>query len=362
MRNRPLLFAVSGVKNSGKTTLIRQLIPVLSEMGLKTAVIKHDGHEFEADVPGTDSYSHMQAGAYGTAVFSGTKYMLVKQKAVTELELAEQFPEADVILLEGMKYSPYPKIELVRQGNSAEPVCDPKTLFAVVTDIEGFRTPSGWEERIPVIGFSDVHEIAELLLDGLFIQRQLSMAVLAGGLSSRMGQDKAGLQYKGQSFLQCQTEKGQRLGIGDILVSGYRGQCGWNVVQDHFREKGPLGGLEAVLREAVHDYVLVLPVDVPQLPLSALRTLVRAGRRTSAPAVVLSHGGRTEPLIGIYRAKLAELAKKRLSEGRGSVFAFLKEAGCQVCETGEPEEFFRNINTPEAYEALTATHRKTYSE
>ena len=49
----PVIAAVSGIKNTGKTTLITRLIPCLTRRGLKTAVIKHDGHEFEADVPGT---------------------------------------------------------------------------------------------------------------------------------------------------------------------------------------------------------------------------------------------------------------------------------------------------------------------
>ena len=70
-------------------------------------------------MPGTDTYRHFQAGAYGTAVFSGTKYMVVKQQeAVSEEILAACFPEADIILLEGFKYSDYPKIELMRKENS----------------------------------------------------------------------------------------------------------------------------------------------------------------------------------------------------------------------------------------------------
>ena len=65
MEKQPFLFAVSGVKNSGKTTLITKLIPIFVKYGLKVASVKHDGHDFDADVPGTDSYRHMKAGAYG---------------------------------------------------------------------------------------------------------------------------------------------------------------------------------------------------------------------------------------------------------------------------------------------------------
>lgn len=63
------IIAISGVKNSGKTTLITNLIPLLKEKGIKIATIKHDGHDFDPDVEGTDSYRHRKAGAYGVGSF-----------------------------------------------------------------------------------------------------------------------------------------------------------------------------------------------------------------------------------------------------------------------------------------------------
>ena len=59
----PAVLAVSGVHNSGKTTLLEKLIPLLRARGLKVGVIKHDGHDFTPDVPGTDSYRLREAGA-----------------------------------------------------------------------------------------------------------------------------------------------------------------------------------------------------------------------------------------------------------------------------------------------------------
>lgn len=106
----PFVFAVSGYKNSGKTTLITRLIPELTRRGYKVAVIKHDGHDFESDVPGTDSYRHQKAGAYGTAVFSSNRMLITKEcKNIDETKLMGAFPEADIILIEGLKNSSYPK-------------------------------------------------------------------------------------------------------------------------------------------------------------------------------------------------------------------------------------------------------------
>ena len=107
---KPFVFAISGYKNSGKTTLITKLIPELTKKGYRVATIKHDGHDFESDVPGTDSYRHQKAGAYGTAVFSGNRLMIMKETTEADEKcLMQAFPEADIILLEGLKNSDYPK-------------------------------------------------------------------------------------------------------------------------------------------------------------------------------------------------------------------------------------------------------------
>lgn len=107
----PVIFGIAGEKNSGKTYLMEKLIPILSGRGYKVAAIKHDGHDFEADREGTDSWKHYQAGAYGTAVFSGERFQFVKTVRNIRLEeLISYFPEADVILIEGMKHARHEKI------------------------------------------------------------------------------------------------------------------------------------------------------------------------------------------------------------------------------------------------------------
>lgn len=136
VKAEPALVAVSGVKNSGKTTLIAGMLPHLTAAGLRVAVLKHDGHTFSADTPGTDTHRHLEAGACGAAIFDGEKFQLVRRAAVTEADLIPLFPEADLILLEGFKDSPYPKLEVVRAGNSAAPACEIKTLLALVTDLD----------------------------------------------------------------------------------------------------------------------------------------------------------------------------------------------------------------------------------
>ena len=139
--------------------MITKLIPILRNRGYQVATIKHDGHEFEGDVEGTDTYQHTKAGAYGTAIFCNGKFMVQKQQSVTEKELMEFFPEADVILLEGFKHSIYPKIEIIRSGNSSESVCNRDNMLAIVTDtdlrIQGIRT----------IAMNDIEDVADCIID-----------------------------------------------------------------------------------------------------------------------------------------------------------------------------------------------------
>ncbi len=162
-RAAPPIIAICGVKNSGKTTLITKLIPALRKRGLRIATIKHDGHDFEPDMPGTDSARHRRSGAYGTAVFSKHRFMVTREEdGMTVERMAAFFPDADLILLEGGKKSPYPKLEVIRQGNSRESVSEPEGLLAIVTDLspESILCRQG----IPLLDLNDPDKVAMFLL------------------------------------------------------------------------------------------------------------------------------------------------------------------------------------------------------
>lgn len=359
-----MLFAISGVKNSGKTTLIAKLIPILTEKGLKVATIKHDGHEFAPDVPGTDTWAHLQAGALGTAIFSDTKFMVVKQEAgVTETRLQEMFPEADLILLEGFKYSSYPKMEILRQGNSETGICPKENLVAWVSDF--LQDPElEAEQGIPLLDLNDPEQIAEYIIAFWYARTQMSMILLAGGLSSRMGSDKADLCWNGKTFLEHQIEKGKRLGITDIVVSGYRGiRCDLPVAPDRYEQKGPLGGMESCMRQVKNRRCLVLSVDVPLIPVKELvglvletmtygRNVVLHQEKQQSRALILQHGERQEPLIGVYDTNMADEMEREILQGKGSVFTFLRTVGYGVYKSHRADACFSNINDKARYQQL----------
>lgn len=181
----------------------------------------------------------------------------------------------------------------------------------------------------------------------------LSMIILAGGASSRMGMDKSDLIYKGKTFLEYQIEKGRQLGIEDIVVSGYRGKnCGVPVIKDREESKGPLGGLEVCMRQIRYDTCLVLGVDVPLVPTAELERLIQAARCSGKDAVILQHGEKQEPLIGIYKTSVADAMLEEIHQYKGSVFAFLRRLGYEVYESQAEDALFSNINTPQLYEWL----------
>ena len=94
---KPFVAAISGIKNSGKTTFLEHLVPVLRARGLRVAVIKHDGHDFTPDVPGTDSFRMRQAGADGVAVYSGHQWMVVRPQPGSLEALIGQFADCDLV-------------------------------------------------------------------------------------------------------------------------------------------------------------------------------------------------------------------------------------------------------------------------
>ncbi len=185
-----------------------------------------------------------------------------------------------------------------------------------------------------------------------------SLLLLAGGKSSRMGADKAGLFFHGQTFLQMAMNKAAKLGIHKLFLSGYRGaEEGGKVIRDIYRNRGPLGGIHACMKEMDTPYCLVLPVDVPQLPLWVLEKLLRQhcdciSRAKEKIPLILVHGVREEPLIGVYPTDMVSLIEEEIREHSASVLKVLNKSGYECCTVELLPWEAENINTPEAYEAL----------
>jgi len=157
--NQPVL-GVTGWKNSGKTTLVERLVAELVRRGRRVSTVKHAHHDFDIDVPGTDSFRHRQAGAGEVAIVSSRRWALMHElREEAEPPLASvlaRLAPCDLVVVEGYKREPHPKIEARRrEARDTTPLSahDP-TIVAVAAD----HAQPG--EALPVFGLDHIAAIA----------------------------------------------------------------------------------------------------------------------------------------------------------------------------------------------------------
>jgi len=158
--NQPLI-GIAGWKKSGKTTLTVRLIEEFSRRGFKVASVKHAHHGFQIDNAETDSARHRQAGAGEVAVVSGKRWAVMhelKDEPEPDFEeIISWLSPADLIIVEGYKTAPIPKIEARRTASvTKKPLLDDDPLVIAIAadhDVEG--------AQVPVFSLDDIAEIAD---------------------------------------------------------------------------------------------------------------------------------------------------------------------------------------------------------
>lgn len=133
-RQAPDVYVFAAYSGTGKTTYLTELIPCLKARGLRVAAVKHDVHGLSLDMPGKDSRRLAEAGADAVAVVSGGECLLVEPAPLPLETVLRRLPPADIVLVEGFKDSPWPKIALYRQGAGQPPAADLAACAALVTD------------------------------------------------------------------------------------------------------------------------------------------------------------------------------------------------------------------------------------
>ncbi|MBP6708573.1 MAG: molybdopterin-guanine dinucleotide biosynthesis protein B [Candidatus Accumulibacter sp.] len=133
------LFGIAGYSGSGKTTLIERLLPRMRTLGLRVSVLKHAHHDFDIDRPGKDSFRHRQAGASEVLLASGARWVLMHElhgaREPTLDEYVAHFSPCDLVLVEGYKHEPIPKLEVYRPANGKPPLWPEQPhIVAVASD------------------------------------------------------------------------------------------------------------------------------------------------------------------------------------------------------------------------------------
>ncbi len=129
------LLGITGWSGSGKTTLLTALIPLLAARGLSVSTVKHAHHDFDLDQPGKDSWRHRSAGAREVLIAAGRRWALLHENAGPEPDLADllgRLAPVDLVLVEGFKASPHPKIEVHRPALGKPPIWPGRADIAAV--------------------------------------------------------------------------------------------------------------------------------------------------------------------------------------------------------------------------------------
>ena len=159
------IIGIAGWKKSGKTTLVTRLIAEFTARGLKVATVKHAHHDFQIDEGGTDSARHRRAGASQVAVVSSKRWALINElDGVSEPTLEEVVAwlgPCDLIIAEGYKAAPIPKIELRRSGAVSQ-----EALAGIHPDVRAIAADYSIDGGpLPVFSLDDITAIADFIAE-----------------------------------------------------------------------------------------------------------------------------------------------------------------------------------------------------
>lgn len=342
IQNNPLILSIVGRKGSGKTGLVTGIIRFLASKGYRIAAVRHSPHAHPIDSTGTDTERFRKAGAKGSALVTAneTNLFLPSSKWEEKIYLfTHAFNDCHLILMEGGIRNGSEKIEVVPEGE--KPLCEGDiNLKAVVgkgTVVKG----------ITCFAPDDIEKICGFIEDR-YIKPGISAAVLAGGRSSRLGQNKAFLKIKGATIIQWvlktvsqfvsqvriitnSPEEYQHLGIE--TVSDIRPGC------------GPLSGIHTALSISPTEYVLVVSCDIPLISPEHIRPLLKQYPGTD---ITIYKHKRFEPLCAIYRRTCIDALEELIDHGEYRIIDLFPTLNVNVIRIDD-EECFRSINTEEDY-------------
>jgi molybdopterin-guanine dinucleotide biosynthesis protein B len=157
------IIGLAGWSGSGKTTVLTKVIPRIIASGLTVSTLKHAHHDFDIDQPGKDSHSHRLAGATEVLISSRRRWALVHElrgeKETTLAALVRKLSPVDLVLIEGYKRQPHPKLEIHR-AELGLPLLAPSdpTILVIASDV---ALPSA---KVPVIALDDLDRIVDVLI------------------------------------------------------------------------------------------------------------------------------------------------------------------------------------------------------
>lgn len=411
----PFELGISGFKGAGKTTLVETLIAHYAAAGVSTAFLKRDAHRFDMDSDGKDTRRAREAGAEVVSVEDRTHAAIIADhgpKGPLRAPVQQAVSGCDLVFVEGRKRSPLPKLVLLDPRGEI----DELLARGEISNVRAVLYPSGDRERAeavvppgsdaPVVCRDDTERIVEIIdhfraahvapVNGL---------LLLGGYSTRMGMDKAAIEYRpGVSAARhafellsnvCDTvyvsvRPGQEVpadledvvegaaGVAGVEAAGTAGEgAGVDArrrdgsageepspdsgpvkpvrLEDRFLGFGPVGGILSALYENPRAAWLTLSCDLPLLREEDLTALVSERNPYKIATCVAVPGDPErdepgellpEPLCAVWEPRARERILSFLQEGATCPRWILRTGGARMVRPEHPDATF-NANSPE---------------
>ena len=184
---------------------------------------------------------------------------------------------------------------------------------------------------------------------------RIGCAILAGGKSSRMGTDKALLEYEGKSFVEKLCDELNSF-EEKIVARGNRSDIEgvyWSIIPDIYTERGPIGGLHAVLSTCNSEAMFCVSCDTPFLELHLARKLCEHIRDGVDAVIAVTADGRKHPLCGVYCKTMLPVIEEQILAGNHRLMASLDKVRVEYVSLSPQDSLqLKNINTPEEYLAI----------
>lgn len=350
-----------GLSGAGKTTLISALIQKLSAE-FDIGYIKHDGHHFEMDREGKDTWKAQQAGAKFVHISDDKKNASLNSLPLDSSLLSLSLVDMDIVLIEGHKKSLGRKLVVLGSGEIKK-----KAIHALARgEFENVLAVIGDDEKSPIEGITyfernQIDKISGFLVDDWSQkcqQRPVYGLILGGGRSQRMGQDKGALQYFGQeqtkhlyqmletlvekTFLSCRNEQANDTHLVSLPV-----------IKDIYLGFGPTGGILSAMNQYPNVDWLVLACDLPYLTVEVLQELIsKRNPFKVATCFTNPEKGWPEPLCTIYSSKAKIKLGQFLALGHPCPRKVLFSSNILRLEL--PDSLaLQNVNTPEDFQRAT---------
>lgn len=305
LENLPVL-GICGYKNTGKTTLIEQIVPRLTEQGLLVAVVKCSSHPPDVDATGKDTGRIFHSGA--DVFFTGRHEFFFRVHAVHDNDfsfvLRTLCRHYDIVLVEGRPQIPFDKVWLTSPSQPDRPPVTDGIIATLPMNDDCARTlksfidgwlPKQWA-KTPVLG-----------------------CVLIGGKSTRMGKPKHLILENGTTWLERTVELLNRITERVVIVGdGSVPESLKDITRlpDIYGINGPTAGILSAMRWAPDASFIVSACDLPNLSLDALRWIL-SNRRPGAWAIFprLPGNSKVEPLLSYYDVRARILLEKAAADG-----------------------------------------------